>query len=145
VALIATHYNVDFAEHYVAPYMAARGFGFLGWNTRYRGNEDLFLLENAITDIGVGVTWLREEAGAEVVVLLGNSGGGSLMAAWQAETAGADLYISLNAHLGRPTVLTGWLDASVVDETDPMAKRILPMLVDRVVALAGALKAGGRP
>jgi NAD(P)H-dependent FMN reductase len=29
--------------------------------------------------------------------------------------------------------------------TDPMAKRILPMLVDRVVALAGALKAGGRP
>ena len=33
-ALIATHYNVDFAEHYSAPYFAERGFGFLGWNTR---------------------------------------------------------------------------------------------------------------
>ena len=25
VALIATHYNVDFAEHYLAPYIASRG------------------------------------------------------------------------------------------------------------------------
>ena len=33
-AFIATHYNVDFAEHYIAPYLASRGFGFLGWNTR---------------------------------------------------------------------------------------------------------------
>ena len=43
VAFIATHYNVDFAEHYIAPYVATRGFGFLGWNTRYRGTEDQFL------------------------------------------------------------------------------------------------------
>jgi hypothetical protein len=33
----------------------------------------------------------------------------------------ADLYISLNAHQGRPEVLTDWMDASVVDETDPVA------------------------
>lgn len=31
----------------------------------------------------------------------------------------ADLYISLNAHQGRPEVLTDWMDASVVDEFDP--------------------------
>jgi pimeloyl-ACP methyl ester carboxylesterase len=119
IALIATHYNVDFAEHYSAPYFAARGFGFFGWNTRYRGAEDLFHLEHAITDIGVGVKWLREQ-GVEKIVLLGNSGGGSLMAAYQAEAElKADLYISLNAHPGRPEVLTNWMDASVVDETDP--------------------------
>ena len=47
VALIATHYNVDFAEHYSAPYFARRGLGFLGWNTRYRGAEDQFILEHA--------------------------------------------------------------------------------------------------
>ena len=29
------------------------------------------------------------------------------------------LYISLNAHPGRPEVLTNWMDASVVDESDP--------------------------
>jgi pimeloyl-ACP methyl ester carboxylesterase len=138
-AIIATHYNVDFAEHYIAPLMAARGFGFLGWNTRFRGAEDLFQLEHALVDIGVGVKWLHEHAGAERVVILGNSGGGSLMAAYQAEALEpslaqsasgtlrdalsalpmANLYISLNAHRGRPQVLTNWLDASVVDENDP--------------------------
>lgn len=81
-AFIATHYNVDFAEHYIAPYLAARGFGFLGWNTRYRGAEDQFLLEHALIDIGVGMRWLREQAGVETVVILGNSGGGSLMGAY---------------------------------------------------------------
>ena len=139
VALIATHYNVDFTEHYIAPYFARRGFGFLGWNTRFRGAEDQFILEHALIDIAVGVRWLREEAGVETLVILGNSGGGSLMGAYQAEAiaptlagelAGrggealaslpkADLYISLNAHTGRPDVLTSWMDASVVDERDP--------------------------
>jgi pimeloyl-ACP methyl ester carboxylesterase len=138
-ALIATHYNVDFAEHYAAPYFAARGLGFLGWNTRFRGAEDQFILEHALIDIGVGVRWLREEAGAERVVILGNSGGGSLMGAYQAEATSptlatgargaaaaalaalpaADLYVSLNAHKGRPEVLTAWMDPSVVDERDP--------------------------
>lgn len=141
VAAIATHYNVDFSEHYLAPLFAARGVGFLGWNTRYRGAEDQFLLEHALIDIGEGVRWLREEAGVETVVLVGNSGGGSLMAAYQAEAAAptlaagankvtaaaleklgeGDLYISLNAHKGRPEVLTDWMDASVVDESDPVA------------------------
>src|ERR1700753_1593321 len=115
-ALIATHYNVDFAEHYTASYFAKRGFGFLGWNTRYRGAEDLFHLEHALTDIGVGVRWLRDR-GVETVVLLGNSGGGSLMATYQADAElKGDLYISLNAHPGPPEVLTNWMGGSVGDE-----------------------------
>jgi hypothetical protein len=80
VAMIATHYQIDFAEHYLADYMATRGIGFLGWNTRYRGYESSFLLDHALVDIGVGVRWLRETQGVETIVLLGNSGGGSLMA-----------------------------------------------------------------
>ncbi|MEO8925908.1 MAG: alpha/beta hydrolase [Caulobacteraceae bacterium] len=139
IAVIAAHYNVDFSEHYIAPWLAERGIGFLGWNTRYRGAEDLFALDHALIDIGVGVRWLRQSAGAETIVLLGNSGGGSLMAAYQARatnlakgTGGrvgealnalipGDLYISLNAHRGRPEVLTAWMDASVIDEADPLA------------------------
>lgn len=141
VAFIATHYNVDFSEHYFAAYLASRGYGFLGWNTRYRGAEDMFLLEHALVDISVGVKWLREVAGVETVVLFGNSGGGSLMAAYQAEAmlstlsaklkgAGADrlaalppadFYVSSNAHIGRPEVMTDWMDASVTDEWDPVA------------------------
>lgn len=141
VACIATHYNVDFTEHYLAEPMAERGIGFMGWNTRYRGNEAFFLLEHALVDIGAGVRWLREEGGADVVVVVGNSGGGSLMGAYQSQatdpniepTVGltlpdaaldltaADLYISLNAHPGRPDVLTAWMDPAVVDETDPLS------------------------
>lgn len=140
VAFVATHYDIDFAEHYLGPLLAARGFGFLGWNTRYRGNDAFFLLEHALVDIGAGVRWLREEAGAEVVVLLGNSGGGSLMAAYQSQAVDpkvppsfglplpdavgelppGDLYVSVNAHPGRPEVLTAWLDPAVVDEADPL-------------------------
>lgn len=139
IALIATHYNVDFTEHYIAPYFATRGLGFLGWNTRYRGNEDQFLLEHALIDIAVGMRWLRANKGVETIVILGNSGGGSLMGAYHSEAIApalakeasgavaealatlppADLYISLNAHQGRPEVLTDWMDASVVDECDP--------------------------
>lgn len=138
-AFIASHYNVDFSEHYLGDYLAARGYGFLGWNTRFRGNEAFFLLEHALIDIGVGLRWLKEEAGVKNVVLLGNSGGGSLMAAYQSqavkpmlsathglklppaveELLPGDFYVSLCAHAGRPEVLTDWMDPSIIDESDP--------------------------
>jgi len=126
VAFVATHYEVDFAEHYLAPYLAERGYGFLGWNTRYRGNEAFFQLDRALEDIEVGVRWLRDAADVDTVVLLGNSGGGSLMAAYQARAqsdadVAGDLYVSINSHPGRPEVLTAWLDPSVTDETDPLS------------------------
>ena len=141
VAMIATHYQIDFSEHYLAEYMAGRGFGFLGWNTRFRGFESSFLLDHALVDIGVGVRWLREEQGVDTVVLLGNSGGGSLMAAYQAHAVAhhvtplegmrpaaglddlppADGYVATAAYPGRPDVLTAWMDASVTDENDAVA------------------------
>ncbi|OBB20854.1 alpha/beta hydrolase [Mycolicibacterium setense] len=141
VAVIATHYQIDFSEHYLADHLAGRGIGFLGWNTRFRGFESSFLLDHALVDIGVGVRWLREVQGIETVVLLGNSGGGSLMAAYQSQAvdpnvqpldgmrpaAGltellpADGYVASAAHPGRPDVLTAWMDASVVDENDAVA------------------------
>ncbi len=141
IGFIATHYNVDFSEHYHASYLAGRGFGFLGWNTRFRGNERAFLLDHAVAEIGVGVRWMREVAGVETVVLLGNSGGGSLMAAYQSQavqpnllpTAGlppldciddlprGDLYVFVSAHPGRPEIFTNWLDGAVIDELDPLA------------------------
>src|SRR3979490_3628173 len=83
--MIAAHYQSDLGKHYLADYMATRGIGFLGWNTRYRGYESSFLLDHALVDIGVGVRWLREVQGIETVILLGNSGGGSLMAAYQSQ------------------------------------------------------------
>jgi pimeloyl-ACP methyl ester carboxylesterase len=139
--MIAAHYQIDFSEHYLADYLAVRGVGFLGWTTRFRGFESRFLLDHALVDIGVGVRWLREVQGVDTVVLLGNSGGGSLMAAYQSQAvepnvrpldgmrpaAGltelipADGYVATAAHPGRPDVLTAWMDAAVVDESDAVA------------------------
>jgi len=140
-AFIATHYNGDNSGQYLADFLAERGYGFLGWNSRYRGAEAYFLLEHALIDIHAGVRWLKEVAKVDNVVLYGNSGGGSLMGAYQSQARGVtispapdnelpdalheltpgDAYVSLNAHRGRPEVLTSWLDPSVTDEFDPTA------------------------
>jgi hypothetical protein len=141
VAAIASHYCIDYTEHYLGELLAARGIGFLGWNTQYRGREPYFLLDRAVADIGAGVGWLREK-GVDTIVAIGNSGGASLMSAYQSHAKAAslrpsigsknlargldnllpaDLYISLAAHSGRPEVLTAWMDPSVTDETDPFS------------------------
>ena len=139
-AFIATHYNVDFSEHYLADHLARRGYGFLGWNTRFRGAEAYFLLDHALAEIGVGVRWLRDQ-GVERLVLLGNSGGGSLMGAYHSQSVEpnirpargrtvteaalhlppADRFVFLAAHPGRPEVLTDWMDPSVTDESDVLS------------------------
>ena len=129
VALIATHYNVDFAEHYLAPYISSRGYGFLGWNTRYRGAEDLFTLEHALIDIGAGVKWLRDQ-GVERVVILGNSGGGSLMGAYQAEATA-------------PTLAAGMLGAARA-ALEPAESRPLH-LAQRAFGPAGSADQLARP
>lgn len=140
-AMIATHYNVDFTEHYIANRMAARGVGFLGWNTRFRGAESFFQLDHALVEIGVGVQWLRDH-GVDRVVLCGNSGGGSLMAAYYSQSVEpnlrpaygrsavyepalslpkADLVVFLAAHPGRPEWITMTMDPSLTDEFDPVS------------------------
>lgn len=136
VAFIAAHYSADMSGHFLGERIASRGYGFLGWNTRYR-SEELFAIEHALIDVGAGMRWLKDQ-GVETIALLGNSGGGSLMAAYQsqavarpltsanpdaakalAEMIPGDVYISLNAHAGRPEYITSLLDPSVVDDADP--------------------------
>lgn len=140
-AIIASHYSGDWSHHYLADYMAKRGYGFLGWNTRFVGPAVAsgFVLEHALIDLGVGVRWLKEVAGVEKVVIVGNSGGATLMGAYQAQALvphldpgtapaeellnfiPADLYISLAGHPSRARVFTDWLDPSVTDENDPLS------------------------
>ncbi len=141
-AIIASHYVGDTAMHFLAEYMARRGYGFLGFNTRYVGATVAlgFNLENALIDLGAGVRWLREVADVENVVILGFSGGASFMGTYQAQAldphidAGsapaeelekllpADFYISLAAHTGRADIACQWLDPSVTDENDPLSR-----------------------
>ena len=101
-----------------------------------------FLLDHALAEIGVGVRWLREQ-GVERVVLLGNSGGGSLMGAYHSQSVEpnirpargrtvvdaaldlppADLFVFVAAHPGRPEVLTDWMDPSIDRRVRPHVRR----------------------
>ncbi len=139
------HPRVDFSHHYSIPYWVEAGFAAFALNTRYLNNDATMLHENLLLDIAAGIRFLREEEGFERLVMLGNSGGGSLFAYYDAQartTAGgrvasppgggppdlnrfdlptADGFILLAAHPGQGAVLMGSLDAAVVDESDPFA------------------------
>ena len=122
------HYSADFSEHYLGGPLATRGYGVFGFGTRFRAMEEFFVLEKALDDIAAGTKWLQENTKMKKLIFIGNSGGGSLMAAFQAEAEkdssirGGDAFVFLNAHPGRADAITGWLDPSVIDEKDP-AKR----------------------
>ncbi|KAL6404497.1 hypothetical protein AUP68_13890 [Ilyonectria robusta] len=127
VVFMATHYTADFSEHYFAIPMALRGYGFLGWNTRFSSAEDKFVLSDALDDMAAGTAWLEKNTNVKKIIFIGNSGGGPLMAAFAAKVEsdksfavrGPDGFVILNSHPGRADVMTTWLDPSVVDDNDP--------------------------
>ena len=107
VAFMIVHYATDMSDHYLAGPLALRGFGVLGYGTRYRMLEERFILEYALDDIGAGIRWLKENTSVKKIIFIGNSGGGSIMAAFQARSekdmsiVGADAFVFLNAHPDR--------------------------------------------
>lgn len=143
--VMMAHPRVDFAQHYSIPYWVEAGFAAFALNTRYLNNDSTMLHENLLLDLAAGIRYLREERGFERIVMLGNSGGGSLFAYYDAEArkpAGsrvgappgggppdlnrhamppADGLILLAAHPGQGIVLMSSLDAALADESDPFA------------------------
>jgi pimeloyl-ACP methyl ester carboxylesterase len=144
-AVIMAHPRGDFAQHYSIPFWVEAGFGAFAQNTRYLNNDSMMLHENLLIDLAAGMRYLREEQGFERIVMLGNSGGGSLFSYYDAEARlpkgarvssppgggppdlnqfdfpTADGFILLAAHPGQGKVLMGSLDASVADENNPFA------------------------
>src|SRR5690348_14457864 len=77
-AILAMHPRVDFTHHYLFPALLAAGFTCLGALSRNLGDDTDTIHEDLCLDVAACVRYLRE-AGHERVVLLANSGGGSLM------------------------------------------------------------------
>ncbi|MBK17819.1 MAG: alpha/beta hydrolase [Rhodospirillaceae bacterium] len=118
-----------------------RGVTLLALNTRYLNDDPHLLFERIIDDVGAAVRFLRDE-GFKKIVLLGNSGGASTVALYQAEAENltitetltgdpvnlsaqnlppADGIALFGAHPGRALLLLRWIDGSVTDENDPLS------------------------
>jgi alpha-beta hydrolase superfamily lysophospholipase len=142
VAFLFMHPRGGNVTHFALEPLAGRGFGALGMGSRSMNRTGIH--EELVLDVAAGVKFLKSR-GIERVILVGHSGGGSLMAFYQsqAETppprrvkgtpAGdppdlntfdlpkADGLVTLNAAEGEGLHFTHHLDPSLTDERDPFS------------------------
>jgi hypothetical protein len=138
------HPQADMSRHYATPALLAAGYAVFGQNSRWFNNDALCIHEALLLDVAAGMQFLRAR-GFERIVLIGNSGGGSLYCFYIAQASIAppgrlratpagdpldlnavalpavDGFVMLAAHLGEGRVLMQMIDPSVLDESNPLS------------------------
>lgn len=138
------HPRADMSRHYAIPWLLEAGYAAFGQNSRWLNNDSTCVHEILLRDVAAGLRLLRER-GFRHIVLVGNSGGGSLFTFYLAQAltpppgrltdtaAGdpcdlnavempvADGLVLLAAHNGEGRVLMDMIDPSVTDENDPLS------------------------
>jgi pimeloyl-ACP methyl ester carboxylesterase len=120
--------------------LARAGHHVIYCGSRYRGVDSALIMEKVVQDLGACVRDARERLGYAKVVLAGWSGGGSLSLFYQQQAQHptitappgggtpdltglglipADGIMLLAAHVSRHATMTEWLDASILDESNP--------------------------
>ncbi|SHN43543.1 alpha/beta hydrolase [Cryptosporangium aurantiacum] len=123
--------------------LARAGHHVIYCGSRYRGVDSALIMEKVVEDLGACVRDARDRLGYANVVLAGWSGGGALSLYYQQQARHptvtappgggppdltalnlipADAVLLLAAHVSRHGTLTEWLDASVLDESDPTVR-----------------------
>src|SRR5215469_2529012 len=151
VGILAMHRTANYLAHRACTELSRRGFLLLCMNTRYENNEALVDFEKLPLDVKAGVDFLRAQAGITKVVLFGHSGGGPLMALYQAvaehgpafckganklvecgdDLAGlksADGIVFADAHPGNSINTLRGLNPAVADEVNPPDAPLRPEL-----------------
>lgn len=138
------HPRTDQGTNYNILPLARAGYTVLGRPGRWPNNDSATTHEHLLLDLAAGIRKLRE-AGCEEIVLLGNSGGSSLAAFYQAQAGApsgerlthtaagdpldlngfdlplADGLVIVGGHIGQGGIMGKFIDPSVVDENDPLA------------------------
>lgn len=120
--------------------LAKAGHHVIYCQSRYPNNDTALIMEKVVLDLGECIRDAKERLGYRSVILGGWSGGGSLALYYQRQAehatvtctpAGdppnlqeanlipADGMLLLAAHVSRALTLTEWLDASILDESNP--------------------------
>lgn len=138
------HPRTDQTTNYNILPLVEAGYVVLGRNGRWANNDSSTTHEHLLLDMAAGIR-LLQQIGCEQVVLLGNSGGSSLAAFYQAQACArpgerlthtaagdpfdlnafdlpaADGIVVIGGHIGQGGVMGKLIDPSVVDEEDPLA------------------------
>ena len=139
-----SHPRADVSRHYVIPGLLEVGFAAYVHQCRGLNNDVACEHERLVLDLGGGFSFLVRDREFDKLVLLGNSGGGSLFCFYQQQAtlappnrlvdtaAGdpcdlnevalpkADGLIMLATHAGQGQFLLDCIDPSIVDEADPL-------------------------
>ncbi len=106
--------------------LARAGHHVVYAGSRFRGTDSALIMEKVVEDLGEVIRDAKTRLGFQNVVLAGWSGGGSLSLYYQQQAQlpdndliPADGIMLLAAHVSRHGTLTEWLDASILDESDP--------------------------
>ncbi|MFF3380576.1 hypothetical protein ACFYXF_47470 [Streptomyces sp. NPDC002680] len=142
--VITAHPRGDMTRHYAAPAVLEAGYAFYVHSPRSLNNDVDIEHERLLLDLAAGLKHLKDERGYEKIVLLGNSGGGSLLTFYQqqattpspgrltdtasgdpldlnaVEMPKADGVVLLAAHPGQGSFMLTSIDPSVIDEDDPL-------------------------
>jgi hypothetical protein len=137
------HPRANFSRHYAVPALVEAGFAVLCENSRWLNNDATLVHERVLLDVAAGIAAARERY--ERVVLIGNSGGGSLYTFYLSQASAAsgsrlretaagepldlnavempaaDAMIYLAAHPGEGHFLLHAIDPSLADEGDPLS------------------------
>lgn len=138
------HPRENQSRQYLSPYLLRAGFAVWGQTSRALNNDTDMVHEEVLRDTAAGMRMLRER-GFTKIVLIGSSGGTSLLSYYQRQASlapsdrievgphgtptgfatedmpAADFYIAVAPHAGKGMIMLNMIDPAVVDESNPQA------------------------